>query len=45
MLENFIMQVRRPKGVSCEREAFVAAALARAARLVSIKFHVVQVVT
>ena len=31
MLENFIMQVRRPKGVSCEREAFVAAALARAA--------------
>ena len=24
MLENFIMQVRRPKGVSSEREAFVS---------------------
>ena len=28
MLENFIMQVRRPKGVSGEREAFVSRAAA-----------------
>ena len=28
MLENFIMQVRRPKGVSSEREAFVSPAAA-----------------
>ena len=26
MLENFIMQVRRPKGVTSEREAFVSRA-------------------
>ena len=26
MLEKFIMQVRRPKGVSSEREAFVSRA-------------------
>ena len=28
MLENFITQVRRPKGVSSEREAFVSRAAA-----------------
>ena len=35
MLENYIMQVRRPKGVSSEREAFVSrgARASAAARL------------
>ena len=39
MLENYITQVRRPKGVSSEREAFVSrAAQASAAACILKKF-------
>ena len=38
MLENFIMQVRRPKGVSGDRDVFVSRAARASAAAVKIKW-------